>query len=104
MRKTVLIVVMILISITTVQAQDFKIEVNGALPVGDIGDSYSFGASVSGSYLFEVSDTFQAGPTAGVIHYFGSSEELPRFFTGSSEELLVFGLLNRGMAHKKPPF
>ncbi len=67
---------MVFISMATVHAQDFKIEVNGALPIGDIGDSYSFGASAGFSYLFEVSDTFQAGPTTGVIHYFGSSEDI----------------------------
>ncbi|MTE25901.1 outer membrane beta-barrel protein [Winogradskyella ouciana] len=55
----------------SVNAQDFNASISGALPIGDAGDGWTFGVNLDVNYLWEVSDDFQAGVTAGVAHYFG---------------------------------
>lgn len=60
-------------TISSIHAQEFKIGINGGLPLGDIEDSYSFAVNLDASYLFEVNDVFSAGPSVSVFHYFGDS-------------------------------
>ncbi|WP_369992858.1 outer membrane beta-barrel protein [Winogradskyella sp.] len=55
----------------SVNAQEFNAGISAALPIGDAGDGWTFGVNVDLNYLWEVSDDFQAGVTAGVGHYFG---------------------------------
>lgn len=86
MKKLFLFAAFAVMSLTTMNAQEFKIGIAGALPVGDSGDGYTFGANLDFSYLFEVSDTFTAGPMAGVIHYFGDSVDLGGFGTVDIED------------------
>ena len=60
----------------TANAQEFKAGISAALPMGDAGDSYTFGVNLDVSYLWEVSEKFNAGITAGYQHYFGDSVEV----------------------------
>lgn len=50
-------------------AQEFNAGLSGALPIGDAGDVYTFGLNVEANYLWNVSEPFQAGLTAGYHHY-----------------------------------
>ncbi len=79
MKKLLFFAAFAVMGLTTINAQEFKIGVSGALPSGDVKDSYTFGINADFSYLFEVSDNFTAGPMAGVIHYFGDSVDLGGF-------------------------
>jgi hypothetical protein len=58
---------------TTTAQEGFKGGVNIGIPVGDFSDYYSFNISVDVSHIWEVSDQFDAGATAGYSHGFGDS-------------------------------
>lgn len=74
MKKLVLIVALVVFSIGTASAQgQFKIGVNGAIPVGDAGDAYTFGVGVDVAYLFEVADMVWIGPKTSYFQYFGDN-------------------------------
>ena len=74
MKKLVLVAVFALIGFGA-QAQDgFKLGVNAQLPVGDAADVYSFGLSLDLVYMFEVSESFDAGITTGFSNAFLKSE------------------------------
>jgi len=54
-----------------VQAQEgFKLGANLGLPMGDSGDVSSFSIGLDASYMFEVSDQFDAGISTGFSHAF----------------------------------
>ena len=54
------------------QAQgQFRAGLSGGIPIGDAGDLATFAIAVDLGYLFEISDTFDAGPTIGYSHSFG---------------------------------
>ncbi len=57
----------------TVNAQSINAGINVGLPMGDIKDSYTLNIGVDINYLWEVSDQFQAGATAGYSHFMGDS-------------------------------
>lgn len=75
MKKLLLLTAIAVFGFGTMNAQSFAIQVNGALPSGDVSDGYSFGAQLSAAYLFEVAEGVQVGPSAGVFHFFGSDLE-----------------------------
>lgn len=58
----------------------FNAGVSGGLPIGDAGDAATFSILADFSYLFEVSDSFAVGPTAGISHSFGETYELDTGF------------------------
>lgn len=53
--------------------------VSVGLPVGDAGDGYSFNITVELNFLWEVSDSFDAGLATGYSHSFGDSIDLGSF-------------------------
>lgn len=55
-------------------AGQFKIGANVGLPLGDIKDATSFSAGVDAAYLWNISDKFQAGATAGFQNFFLKKE------------------------------
>ncbi len=65
----------------SVNAQEFKAGVSAGLPIGDAGDLATFSIAVDLGYLFEISDDFQAGPTAGFNHSFGDSDIIDEDFS-----------------------
>jgi hypothetical protein len=71
MKKIILIAAFAIFSISSMTAQQFSIGVNGGLPLGDAGDISTFSVSADVSYLWEVSDVFQAGVTTGFSNAFG---------------------------------
>lgn len=58
----------------SVNAQDFKAGLNLGLPVGDADTAYSLNFQLDLTYLFEVSEEFDAGITAGYSHTLLKSE------------------------------
>ncbi|PYE81889.1 outer membrane protein with beta-barrel domain [Winogradskyella epiphytica] len=74
MRKLILCAFAV-IAFATVEAQDFKLGVSAALPMGDSGDISSFGINLDANYLWGVSDEFSVGLAAGYHHYFGKDYE-----------------------------
>jgi hypothetical protein len=59
--------------LASAQNGKFKAGVNLGLPLGDIKDSYTMAIGVDASYMWSVSDKFQAGITTGYSHYLGDS-------------------------------
>ena len=54
------------------QAQgEFRAGLSGGIPIGDAGDFATFAIAVDLGYLFEISDTFDAGVATGYSHSFG---------------------------------
>jgi len=68
----------------TVSAQDssstdgggFNAGINVGLPIGDAGDGWTFNLTLDLSYLWEVSNVFEAGLATGYSHSFGDNIDL----------------------------
>lgn len=74
MKKLSLIAIIAIFSFSTVNAQgNFNAGVNVGLPTGDVSDAYSFAIGLEVNYLFEVSDEFEAGPSASFVNFFGDT-------------------------------
>ena len=77
MKKLFIIAAMFLLGSTAVKAQgELQIGVGGGIPVGDITDFSSFVLDVDVNYLFEVSETFSAGPSLSYVHFFSDAINL----------------------------
>ncbi len=75
MKKLVLGFVFAVFAMSNLNAQgNFNAGVNLGLPIGDAGDGWTFNVTVDLSYLWEVSDGFDAGIATGFSHSFGDSE------------------------------
>ncbi len=70
MKKIILSAVAVLFVSVVAQAQ-FKVGVNGGIPIGQVNDNYSFILSGDLGYFFELSEEFAAGPIANYLHAFG---------------------------------
>jgi|SRR5690606_3470372 len=73
MKKLLLSTVIAVFAIINVNAQEFNLGVNVGLPLGDIKDAYTLNIGVEANYLWQVSEEFDAGVTAGYSHYLGDS-------------------------------
>lgn len=72
MKKLFLFAAFAMLSVTFINAQgQFRAGISGGLPIGDAGDLATFAVVVDLGYLFEVSDSFDAGATVGYSHSFG---------------------------------
>ena len=72
MKNLFLLSIIAVFAMGSVNAQgQFKGGVNLGLPIGDAGDLATFAIAVDLGYLFEISDTFDAGVVAGFSHSFG---------------------------------
>ncbi|PHR74628.1 MAG: hypothetical protein COA67_00705 [Lutibacter sp.] len=76
MKKLFLAVIVIAFGFTA-NAQDgkcqgnFGIGVSAGLPTGDVSDAYTFSLGLDVNYLFEVSETFDVGPSVSYLTFFG---------------------------------
>lgn len=72
MKKLLLAIVIIALGFSaSAQNGNFNVGVNLGLPTGDAGDFYTFGLGLEVNYLFEVSETFDVGPSISYTHFFG---------------------------------
>ncbi|AXP82003.1 hypothetical protein CJ739_2938 [Mariniflexile rhizosphaerae] len=74
MKKLFLLPLFAILSIATVNAQEFNAGLNVGLPLGDIEDAYTLNIGVEANYLWNVSEGFDAGLSAGYSHYLGDSD------------------------------
>jgi hypothetical protein len=74
MKKLVLVMAVVAFGFTA-NAQDFRAGINVGLPVGDSGDGYTFNLGVDLSYMWNVSDDFDAGISTGYSHFMGDTIE-----------------------------
>ncbi|WP_431136597.1 outer membrane beta-barrel protein [Psychroserpens mesophilus] len=66
MKKLMLLAAVAVFSLSNVNAQgELRAGLNGGFPIGDAGDLYTFGFGLDVNYLWEVSESFQAGIATG---------------------------------------
>jgi hypothetical protein len=80
MKKLLLVFAVALFAISA-NAQNFNIGINAGLPIGDAGDGWTFSALIDVSYLWNVSETVDAGVATGFSHSFGDEIDLGSFGT-----------------------
>jgi len=74
MKKLLFCAVIALFGLSNVNAQsNFNAGVNLGLPIGDAADGWTFNVTLDLSYLWEVSEVFDAGLATGYSHSFGDS-------------------------------
>ncbi|WP_298427488.1 hypothetical protein [uncultured Kordia sp.] len=64
MKKIILVAVVALFGFT-MNAQEFKAGINGALPIGDAGDVADFSIGLDLAYLWNVGESFDVGVASG---------------------------------------
>ncbi|MBC8754782.1 hypothetical protein H2O64_08875 [Kordia sp. YSTF-M3] len=75
MKKIILVAVVALFGFTmNAQNGDFKVGLNGALPIGDAGDVSSFSIGLDVAYLWDVSEKFDVGVASGFTNAFIKDE------------------------------
>lgn len=77
--KKLLFAVVAVFGLSSAMAQNFSAGVNVGLPMGDVQDSYTLNIGVELNYLWEVSEKFDAGLTAGYSHFLGDTVDLGAF-------------------------
>jgi len=74
MKKLLFTAIIAVFTMTSMNAQGaFKAGLNLGLPIGDASDFYTFNVGLDINYLFEISDTFEAGVASGFSNSFGDS-------------------------------
>ena len=73
MKKLMLLAAVAVFGLSSVNAQELRAGLTGGLPIGDAGDGYTFNFGIDATYLWEVSDSFQAGAATGYNHSFGDT-------------------------------
>lgn len=72
MKKLFFLIIVTVFITGSVNAQgQFRAGLSGGIPIGDAGDLATFAIAVDLGYLFEISDTFDAGVATGYSHSFG---------------------------------
>lgn len=79
MKKLLLLGAFLIVSTSSLFAQEFNLGASAALPLGDAGDLTTFGLNIEANYLTDVSEQFDVGATVGYHHYFGDSMDIPGF-------------------------
>jgi len=70
MKKIILLFVIAIFGFANVNAQGFKLGANVGIPTGYASDFSSFSIGADVNFLWQVSDTFDAGLAAGFSHSF----------------------------------
>ncbi|GGD92226.1 hypothetical protein [Planktosalinus lacus] len=87
MKKRIIFLSFLFLAVCSMQAQQkqgVKFEGGLALPVGDNFVETTFGLGADISYLFNVVESFQMGPSAGFYNYFGKGSTLPPAMGGGT--------------------
>lgn len=72
--KKLFLLPVVFFTLLNANAQDFVLGLNVGLPLGDIKDAYTLNIGADLSYLWKVSEEFNAGVTAGYSHFLGDSD------------------------------
>ncbi|SDG61188.1 outer membrane beta-barrel protein [Psychroflexus sediminis] len=68
--KKVILLAAFVVSTLSMNAQEFNLGLSGALPVADTEELSTAGLLLDANYLWNVSERFDLGVTAGYHHYF----------------------------------
>jgi len=68
--KKLLFITLAIFGLASVNAQGFKLGANVGIPTGDASDYSSFSIGLDVNFLWEVSDSFDAGLVTGFSHNF----------------------------------
>lgn len=93
MKKYLFLFSIICLGVTSIQAQQkqgLKLEANLGIAVGEYSNATVFGLGADMLYLFNVSGSFQLGPSVGYQTYFGRGTSLPPAMTGGREADIQF--------------
>lgn len=94
MKKFILLVLFMIASLS-INAQELKIGLSGALPVGDANDISSFGLNAEATYLVPLDRQLDLGLTTGYLHYFSKDLDTP---FGTSIDFDDYGFLPIALA------
>lgn len=88
MKKVLFFAALLVMGVTSMNAQgQFRAGLSGGLPIGDAGDFATFAIAVDLGYLFEISDSFDAGVATGYSHSFGDSVDVGGGITVDIEDV-----------------
>lgn len=68
--KKIILLAAVLVSTLSMNAQEFNVGLSGALPLADAEELSTTGLILDANYLWNVTERFDAGVTAGYQHYF----------------------------------
>lgn len=87
--KKIIFSILAICAFTFAQAQDsgLKAGVHLDVPMGDASDYTSIGFGGDLAYMFPISEEFQAGLTAGYLHFSGKKYKIEGQDTGYDEDL-----------------
>ena len=71
MKKLLLIAAVAVFGFTATAQAEFRVGINGGIPVGDADLFSSFAGTLDVDYDWEVSETFTVGAATGLGYYFG---------------------------------
>lgn len=71
MKRVLFFLLVSAVSLTAAQSQNLKAGISASLPIGDVSEAYSFGLQADLAYLFNIAESIQVGPMAGLIYYNG---------------------------------
>ncbi len=75
MKKSIIVIVLLLT--THLAFSQLKVGINAGIPVGDVGEFYSFSLGADVYYMFGDQDAFlEFGATAGFLNYFGKEVDI----------------------------
>jgi len=104
MKKIILFIAIALLGVTFINAQgQFRAGLSGGLPMGDAGDLATFAIAVDLGYLFEISDSFDAGVATGYSHSFGDEVDFG-FGTVEVEDVQFIPIAASGRVEVAPSF
>ena len=77
MKKSLIVLALIMASFSAYAQGSFKAGVNGGIPVGDAEEIANFQLGVDVAYMFAVADRFEVGPLVGFSHFFLDDIDTP---------------------------
>jgi len=105
MKKVLFLAAFIIMGVTSMNAQNqFRAGISGGLPIGDAGDFATFAIAVDLGYLFEISDTFDAGVATGYSHSFGDEIDLGVLGTVDVEDVQFIPIAGSARFEVAPNF
>lgn len=95
---TVLITIFLFSQISLAQMNNMAVGLNGTLsvPIGDFNDVAKMGYGLSGSFLYELSDRFEATGTLGFISWGGDKIEIGNTSVEATESMTTIPFLIGG--------
>lgn len=94
--KKLIFTALAVFAFSSINAQGFRGGINVGLPVGDASDAYTFNITADLDFLWEVSETFDAGIATGLSYNFGDDIDLGGFGTLEVEDAIFLPIAIAG--------